>query len=89
MQNSDRAILEHLTRATDGYSGGLKRRYDIEGEPEFLARFERFLAYLQYCAGVGHSCEVKLFIDGDGADRFKVAQKLPNVSEEDGRKMEV
>jgi hypothetical protein len=88
-QPSSRAILERMRCATDGYSGGVKRTYEIEGEPEVMARFERFLSYVQWCSRVGHSCDVRFSIDGDGADRFAVKQELPKVSEEDGLKMEV
>jgi hypothetical protein len=89
MQIKNQAILERMQRATDGYSGGVKRTYNIEAEPDVLARFEKLLSYIQWCSRVGHSCDVRFSIDGDGADRFAVRQQLPKVSEEDGLKMEV
>lgn len=86
---NNRTILEKMQQASDGYSGGFKRTYTIEASPEVLARFEKFLSYVQWCSRVGHSCDVRFSMDGDGADRFAVAQKLPKVSEEEGNAMEV
>jgi len=81
--------VDRMLRAIDGYSGGVKRTFDIEASPEVMARFEAFLSYIQWCSRVGHSCDVRFGIDGDGADRFKVKQELPKVSEEQGNRMEV
>lgn len=51
---------------------GITKMYTIEASPNVIRNFENFLAHLQYCAGVGHSCVVGMDIDGDGADRFNV-----------------
>jgi len=51
---------------------GVTKMYTIEASPNVIRNFEKFLAHVQYCASVGHSCVVGMDIDGDGADRFNV-----------------
>lgn len=68
------------TPLSEGYQDLQKREYVIEATPDVLDAFERFLAHVQWCAGVGHSCFVAMDIDGDGADRFKVVS--PNVRDQ-------
>lgn len=50
----------------------VRKTYTVEASSEVIARFDRFLRHLQWCAGVGHSTTVAMEIDGDGADRFSV-----------------
>lgn len=59
-------------------AGQVRKTYVIEAVPEVIDRLERFLAYVQWCAGVGHSTTVGMSIDGDGAERFTVIS--PHVS---------
>jgi hypothetical protein len=62
---------------------GETRTYTITAPAEVLERFERFLALVQWCAGVGHSTTCGFSIDGDGADRFEVEENLPEFEEDD------
>lgn len=55
-----------------------KDTFVVQASPDVLERLKKFLAYVQYCSGVGHSCVVGFDIDGDGADRFVV--KSPKFS---------
>lgn len=54
----------------------VKREFTVEADPETMKRFEKFLVYVHWCAGVGHSTKVVFSIDGDGADRFNVEHPL-------------
>lgn len=68
----------------EGYSGGVKKTYEIEASPNVISNFDRFLAHVQWCAGAGHSATIGFEIDGDGADRFKVVNpELPKIKEAD------
>ena len=58
-----------------------EKSFRIKASPEVMARFEKFLAYVQHCAGVGHSTTVGFDIDGDGPEQFRVVEKLPKVVE--------
>lgn len=48
------------------------KTFKIEASPNVMEAFEKFMAHLQYCGGAGHSANVAMSIDGDGADRFKI-----------------
>lgn len=56
-------------------SGLVKRTYTVEGNPESIAAFERFLDFLKYTqAGASRVC--KFSADGDGDFRLKVMDDL-------------
>lgn len=70
-------------------TGLVKKTFTVEAKADVMLRFEKFMAYVQYCANVGHSTEVVMSIDGDGPDAFYVKEKLPKFSEGDVRTVKV
>jgi hypothetical protein len=68
-------LARKLAVAAD-YNDKKTKSYTITATPDVLERFENFMRHLQYCSGVGHSTDVVMSIDGDGADRFKVKPDL-------------
>lgn len=48
------------------------REYSVTSNGEFLDRFERFMAVMQTLGAWGASRTLKLYVDGDGADRPSV-----------------
>ena len=61
-----------VKRLVEQQPNTVRQRFEIEASPNVMKAFERFMAHLQYCSSVGHSANVAMSIDGDGADRFKV-----------------
>jgi len=58
------------------------KTYEISAPKEVMGRFERLLSHLQWCGGVGHSTNVGMSIDGDGADYFHVKPEPPDCEHE-------
>lgn len=44
-----------------------------------MGNLERFLAYVAHVGAIGHSCWVGMSVDGDGADKLKVKEPLPDM----------
>lgn len=61
----------------------LTRAYKVTASEEFLDRLDKFMAYMSWCGGVGHSCVIGLSVDGDGPDRPKVDVPGVKVREAD------
>jgi len=81
-----RDTIRKTVRLQERASGGVTRTYTIEASPNVIKNFENFLAHVQHCAGVGHSCVVGMDIDGDGADSFYV--NSPNLPKGGGEAKE-
>lgn len=50
--------------------------YEIEMTDEVASKFHDMLSYMDWSAGVGHGAQVSMFVDGDGADVFRVKSGL-------------
>ncbi len=70
------AKCETCNHTFSAASEQVTKQFSITTTPEVLQRFEAFLAHLQHCSAIGHSCTVAMDIDGDGADRFTVSPKV-------------
>lgn len=44
---------------------------EISASPEQKAEFSKMLAWIELCGSIGHSCEFKVRVDGDGKARMK------------------
>lgn len=58
----------------------------VEGTPEALTKLMNLLAAIQYNTGVGHSCTIGAFFDGDGADKIHV-DGIPEANAKLGKDM--
>ena len=58
------------------------KTFEITAPKDVMDRLERFLSHVQHCAGVGHSTNVGMSIDGDGPDYFYVKPDLPKAKDE-------
>jgi hypothetical protein len=54
----------------------------IEATPEAMKTIVNLLAAIQYNTGVGHSCTIGAFFDGDGADKVWVEGLPDNLGKE-------
>lgn len=63
-----------------------KVQLTLEGTPEALNKLLNLLGAIQYNTGVGHSCMIGAFFDGDGADKIYV-KDLPDPNKEIGKDM--
>lgn len=63
-------------------SPSLTRSYKVTANEEFLDRLDKFMAYMNYCGNVGHSCVIGLSVDGDGSERPEV--KVPGIKVKEG-----
>ena len=52
------------------------KTFTVTAEPEVMERFERLLCLMQHSTLVGHSGIFGMYLDGDGADRFKIKEGL-------------
>jgi hypothetical protein len=59
------------------------KTFTVTASSEFMERLERHLAFIVRLGAVGHSCVAGVSVDGDGSDRMKVAEELPNIKEAD------
>jgi hypothetical protein len=50
------------------------KTFTVTATPGVMRRFERFMALLHYNAGFGHSAHFAMFLDGDGWDKFELAE---------------
>ena len=64
-------LRKHIVERRSSKDMGTKT-FEIEATPNVMEAFEKFMAHLAWCAGVGHSTTVAMSIDGDGADSFYV-----------------
>jgi hypothetical protein len=55
------------------------KTFEITAPKDVMERFEKFLSHVQHCAGVGHSTNVGMSIDGDGPDYFYVEPEPPEI----------
>lgn len=54
----------------------------IEATPEAMKTLVNLLAAIQYNTGVGHSCTIGAFFDGDGADKIWIEGLPDNLGKE-------
>ena len=50
------------------------KTFTVTATPEIMKRFERFMAMLHYNSCFGHSAHFAMFLDGDGWDKFELAE---------------
>lgn len=76
----------HTIGAADRAPAEAERTYKVSGNADVLERLDKFLAYVAWCSGVGHTCTVGFDIDGDGADRLRLESGAEvEVDEDDVR----
>lgn len=49
---------------------------NLRGDKSIISRVLRFLSIVSYLGDIGHSCEVAMAVDGDGADRLKINKDI-------------
>ena len=55
------------------------KQFTVTASPDFIVRFERFLALCQRNGAVGHSAVCALWVDGDGSDRPQFEPAPPQI----------
>lgn len=65
----------------NSHSDEVQKTFTISSNSDFMSRFEKFLAYIQHCGNIGHSCVVGLSVDGDGSERPKIKEQLPKIKD--------
>lgn len=58
----------------------VKVTIDIIGRERNVSETLKMLRYMQYLAGIGHSTDFKVWVDGDGAGGIKI--DIPSWTEE-------
>jgi hypothetical protein len=71
----------HKTTAAQK-AGEAVKTFTVTAEPKVMKRFERLLAMMHFCSSWGHSSYFGMPLDGDGPDRFKVAEVTAIPKEE-------
>lgn len=77
----DRHLATHI-EARAHRPDEVVKTFEITAPKDVMERFEKFLSHVQHCAGVGHSTNVGMSIDGDGPDYFYVEPEPPEIDHE-------
>ena len=63
-------------------SGQVVKTFTVTAEPKVMKRFERLLAMMHFCSSWAHTSYFGMPLDGDGPDRFSVAEVTAIPKEE-------
>jgi len=85
-------LLEKLAKVNEYKMSGITSIYKITFRDENAQnKFEAFLAFIQYCGAIGHSTEIKFFVDGDGSGQIQIHKdgQLLNWKDIDKKKLNI